>query len=251
MRTALKRPLLAAAMGMALANPLAAQQQIPGAMHGAEMRWTPTLYILAEKLELAPTVSERTFAIDAVGWYGNDRSRIWMRVESDINTVEFGGEAQVELLYGKLITPFFDALVGVRLDHNWGDASATRVLFGAGVEGIAPYWFELETSAFISQDGDLSARLTTAYDLLFTQRLILEPRIELNASASSVPEFGIGSGLTDLELGGRLRYELHRKFAPYIGVNWHRRLGGTADFARDEGEPVGVTSLVAGVRTWY
>ena len=251
MRTALKRPLLAAAMGMALANPLTAQQQIPAAMHGAEMRWTPTLYILAEKLELAPTVSERTFAIDAVGWYGNDRSRIWMRAEGDVNTVEFGGEAQIELLYGKLITPFFDALVGIRLDHNWGDGSATRVLFGAGIEGIAPYWFEVEASAFISQDGDLSARMTTAYDLLFTQRLILEPRIELNASASRVPEFGIGSGLTDLELGGRLRYELRRKFAPYIGLNWHRRLGGTADFARAEGEPVAVTSLVVGVRTWY
>ena len=251
MRIGLTGAMCALVAGAALARPLAAQQEIPGAMHGAEMRWTPTLYILAEKLELAPTADERTFAIDAVGWYGNDRSRFWMRAEGDINTVEFGGEAQIELLYGKLITPFFDALVGVRLDHNWGDAFATRVLFGAGVEGIAPYWFELEASAFISQDGDLSARLTTAYDLLFTQRLILEPRMELNASASRVPEFGIGSGLTDLELGGRLRYELHRKFAPYIGLNWHRRLGGTADFARDEGEPASVTSLVAGVRTWY
>lgn len=243
--------MLALVAGTALAQPLAAQQEVPGAMHGAEMRWTPTLYMLAEKLEFAPAASARTFAIDAVGWYGNDRSRVWMRAEGDINTVEFGGEAQIELLYGKLVTPFFDALVGVRLDHSWGDASATRVLFGAGVEGIAPYWFELEASAFISQDGDLSARLTTAYDLLFTQRLIFEPRVELNASASRVPEFGIGSGLTDLELGGRLRYELHRKFAPYIGLNWHRRLGGTADLARAEGEPAGVTSFVAGVRTWY
>ena len=251
MRRELRATMCSLVAGAALAHPVAGQQEIPGAMHGAEMRWTPTLYILAEKLEIAPAVDERTFAIDAVGWYGNDRSRIWMRAEGDINTVEFGGEAQIELLYGKLITPFFDALVGIRLDHNWGDASATRVLFGAGVEGIAPYWFELEASAFISEDGDLSARLTTAYDLLFTQRLILEPRMELNASASRVPEFGIGSGLTDLELGGRLRYELHRKFAPYIGVNWHRRLGGTADFARDDGEPVSVTSLVAGVRTWY
>lgn len=232
-------------------DPLAAQQEIPGTGHATHMRWTPTLYILAEKLELAPTVDDRAFAIEAVGWYGNDRSRLWMRGEGDINTVEFGGEAQLEVLYGKLITPFFDALVGVRLDHNWGDATATRILFGGGIEGIAPYWFELEASAFISEDGDLSARLETAYDLLFTQRLILEPRMELNISASRVPEFGIGSGFTDLELGGRLRYELHRKFAPYIGLNWHRRMGGTADLARDEGEPVSETSLVAGVRTWY
>lgn len=239
--------LVAAAWG----EPLDAQQEIPGAMHGAEMRWIPTLYILAEKLELAPTAGDRALAIEAVAWYGNDRSRIWMRGEGDMNTVEFGGKAQLELLYGKLITPFFDALVGVRLDHNWGDATATRVLFGAGVEGLAPYWFEVEASAFISEDGDLSARLETAYDLLFTQRLILEPRMELNVSASRVPEFGIGSGFTDLELGGRLRYELHRKFAPYIGLNWHRRMGGTANLARDEGEPVSVTSLVAGVRTWY
>ena len=251
MKTPLTLSALTLMVAAAWAEPLAAQQEIPGATHGTEMRWTPTLYILAEKLELAPMVDGRTGSMDAVAWYGNDRSRIWMRSEGDVNTVEFGGEAQIELLYGKLITPFFDALVGVRLDHNWGDATATRVLFGAGVEGLAPYWFELEASAFVSDDGDLSARLTTAYDLLFTQRLILEPRLELNASASRVPEFGIGSGITDLELGGRLRYELHRKFAPYIGVNWHRRMGGTADFARDEGEPVSVTSLVAGVRTWY
>lgn len=251
MSTRLTLSLLALLLGSAWGAPLAAQQEIPGAMHGAEMRWTSTLYILAEKLELAPTIDDRTLAVDGIGWYGNDRSRIWLRGDADISTVESAGDAQLALLYGKLITPFFDALFGVRLDHNWGDASATRILFGAGVEGLAPYWFELKASAFISQDGDLSARLTTAYDLLFTQRLILEPRMELNASASRVPGFGIGSGLTDLELGGRLRYELHRTFAPYIGVNWHRRLGGTADFARDDGEPVSVTSLVAGVRTWH
>ena len=251
----MKAPLVVSVASLMVAaawvQPLAAQQEIPGAMHGAEMRWTPTLYILAEKLELAPTVDERTLAIDAVAWYGTDRSRIWMRTEGDINTAEFAGEAQIELLYGKLISPFFDALVGVRLDHNWGNATATRVLVGAGIEGIAPYWFELEASAFLSEDGDFSARLTTTYDLLFTQRLILEPRMELNASASNVPEFGSGSGLTDIELGGRLRYELNRKFAPYIGINWHRRVGGTADFARDDGESVSATSLVAGVRTWY
>lgn len=228
-----------------------AQHEIPGAMHGAEMRWLPTLFVMAEKFEMAPAVDERTLTIDGVGWYGNDRTRLWMRAEADMNTVDFAGESQFELSYGKLVTPFFDRLIGIRIDHNWGDESATRALFGAGFQGLAPHWFEVGAFAFISQNGDLSARFEAAYDVLFTQRLVLEPRIELNASAARVPAFGIGSGITDLELGGRLRYEFYRKLAPYVGVNWERRFGGTADFAREEGEPVSSAMFVAGLRAWY
>lgn len=226
------------------------QQQMP-AMEGAGMRWTPTFFVLAEKFEMAPVADDGELAIDGVAWYGNDRTRLWARGEANINTAEFGGEAQFEVLYGKLIRPFFDRLIGVRIDRNWGNANAIRALLGVGIQGIAPNWFEVEASAFLSQDGDLSARITTTYDVLFTQRLVLEPRLELNASASQVPAFRIGSGITDLELGGRLRYEIYRKFAPYAGIDWQRRFGGTATFAREEGGPVSRVTLIAGLRAWY
>ena len=236
---------------VSLPNEVSAQHEAPGTMPHAGMRWLPTLFVLAEKFEIAPVFEERTLTINGIGWYGNDRTRLWARVESEVNTVDFAGEAELELSYGKLVTPFFDRLIGIRIDHNWGHESATRALLGAGFQGLAPNWFEVGAFAFISQDGDLSARLEGAYDVLFTQRLVLEPRIELNASAARVPAFGIGSGITDLELGGRLRYEFYRKLAPYVGVNWERRFGGTADFAREEGEAVSSATFVAGLRAWY
>jgi len=151
----------------------------------------------------------------------------------------------------RLIAPFFDGLIGVRVDHVRDNASATRALLSVGVEGLAPNWFEVGASAFVSQGGDLSARMTASYDLLLTQRLKLEPQLEANLSAGEVPEFGIGSGLTDVELGLRLRYEIQRKFAPYVGLNWERRFGSTADLARTGEGHVSEAAFVAGFRLWY
>ncbi len=126
-----------------------------------------------------------------------------------------------------------------------------RVQAVIGLQGLAPYWFELEPSVFVSQDGDVSARLTATYDMFVTQRLIAEPRIEANAALQDVPDFGVGSGLNDLELGFRLRYELRREYAPYLGVNWVRRFAGAADLARQAGEAVSDVSLVGGIRAWF
>lgn len=240
--------LLCTASG--LLNQASAQHEMPGGTH-AGMRWLPTVFVLAEKFEMAPVTDERMLTIDGIGWYGNDRTRLWGRVESEINTADFAGEAEFELSYGKLVTPFFDRLIGIRIDYNWGEESATRALLAAGLQGLAPNWFELAAFAYLSQDGDLSARLEAAYDVLFTQRVVFEPRLEVDASAARVPEFGIGSGITNLELGGRLRYEFSKKLAPYMGVNWERQFGGTADFAREAGEPVSSATFVAGLRAWY
>jgi copper resistance protein B len=131
-----------------------------------------------------------------------------------------------------------------RSDHSRG--------FGVlGVQGLAPYWFNIEPALFISQDGDVSARLEAEYELLLTQRLIAQPRLEVNVAAQEVKKFGVGQGFNDVELGLRLRYEIRRQFAPYIGVSWTRLLGDTADLARQEGSQVDNLAFVVGVRIWY
>lgn len=118
-------------------------------------------------------------------------------------------------------------------------------------QGLAPGWFEVEASAFIEEGGRLSARFEAEYDLLLTQRWILQPRLETNVSMQADSARGLGSGVNDVELGLRLRYEIKRQFAPYIGVNWTRKLGTTANAARAAGEGVSEASVVAGVRAWF
>ena len=120
-----------------------------------------------------------------------------------------------------------------------------------GLQGLAPYKFEVDSSLFVSDDGDASLRLEAEYDLRITQRVVLQPRMELNAAFSDVPEYGLGSGVNETEVGLRLRYEIRREFAPYLGIQWKRLDGETRDLAREEGEPTSVTSLVAGIRFWF
>ena len=120
-----------------------------------------------------------------------------------------------------------------------------------GVQGIAPYWFDVEAAAFISNQGEVSARLELEYDLLLIQRLILQPRFETNVAIQSAQELGVGGGINDIELGLRLRYEIRREFAPYIGISWTNKFGQTADFARAENETTRALGFVLGVRMWY
>lgn len=146
------------------------------------------------------------------------------------------------------VARFFDAQAGVRHDFVRG---ADRTFGVVGVQGLAPYWFEIDAAIFISGDGDVSARLEAEYDLLLTQRLILQPRTEVNVAVQSVEEIGVGAGLSTAEIGARLRYEYTRQIAPYIGVSWERSVGETADFARAGGENVGAVSAVGGVKLWF
>jgi copper resistance protein B len=119
------------------------------------------------------------------------------------------------------------------------------------VQGLAPYWFEVDAAAFLSTKGDLTARVEAEYDQRITQRLILQPRVEFDLAAQDVPELGIGSGLSTAELGARLRYEFKPQFAPYVGVEYERAFGDTADFRRAEGEDVGGWSFLIGLRAWF
>ncbi|GGO76585.1 hypothetical protein GCM10011348_04140 [Marinobacterium nitratireducens] len=156
--------------------------------------------------------------------------------------------AEYQLLYQRLVSEFFDAQFGIRYDDR---PEPSRTYAVAGLQGLAPYWFEVDANLYLSDEGDASASLEAEYDLLLTQRLVLQPAAELNVAFSDDEEIGVGSGLSTAELGLRLRYELHRKFAPYVGVNWEKKFGDTADFARDEGEDTESTAWVLGVSAWF
>jgi copper resistance protein B len=240
-RLAPRARLLAVVASLVLARSAGAQV-MDSALHG---------FALADQLEVAPNRDGTPITLDATGWYGGDVNRLWVRVEGDQETESDTGEVEVEAFYGRLVSPFWDALVGVRFDGRWGDEDATRAHLAIGVQGLAPYGLELEPTLYVSQDGDVSAQLEVEVELLVTQRLVLQPRLEAQVAVQDVPEFGVGSGLADLELGARLRYELRRELAPYVGVAWHRRLGDTADLARAAGEDVSNVSAVAGLRVWY
>lgn len=183
---------------------------------------------------------------DVDGWVGGDVERLWIRSEGEVADNEFEN-ADLRLFYGRNFHPFWDALIGIRQDFEPDGETYLAV----GVTGLAPYFFETEATGFLSTEGDFSARFEQSVDLLITQRLIAEPHIELNAFAQDVPERDIGAGFSDIEAGLQLRYEITRKFAPYVDLVWERELGETASIARANGDDVEKTTLRFGVRTWF
>ena len=204
---------------------------------------------LADRLEYQTREGNETLFWDLQAWIGTDYHRLYLESEGeyllDSEDVE---EAEIELLYGFNISVFWDLRIGLRHDF---EPKPSRTFAAIGLQGLAPYWFEVETTAYISDEGDISATLEAEYDILLSQRLILQPLIETDIALQQVEENRVGQGFNDIELGLRLRYEIRREFAPYIGVSWSRKLGETADMAEDEGEDIDVTSFVAGIRFWF
>lgn len=185
---------------------------------------------------------------DGEAWFGGDINRLFLKSEGEGAFHEGIESAEVQALYSRAVGPYFNLQGGVRQDLG---PSPKRTYATIGFEGLAPGQFEVEGAAFLSNKGDLLGRLEGYYDQRVTERLILQPRVELNFAAQDVPENRIGSGLTDAELGLRLRYEIRREFAPYVGVSWERQVGDTARFARAAGDNPSSRSIVAGVRVWF
>ena len=207
-----------------------------------------TTMLLGERLEYGFDDDQR-YLWDLQGWTGGDLSRLWIKSEGEYSSdSEQFESAEIQALYSRAISRYFDLQVGVRHDFEPGPSRSHLVL---GAQGLAPYWFELDTVLFLSEDGDLTARVEAEYDVLLTQRLIAQPRAELELAARDVPELGIGSGLSAVELDLRLRYEMRREFAPYLGLSWEKLVGDTSDFARAAGEPTNSLFLVIGLRFWY
>lgn len=181
-------------------------------------------------------------------WFGGDVDRLVIKTEGD---GDFGGrvdDAEVQALYSRAIDPYFNLQAGVRHDIR---PRQSRTYATVGVEGLAPYWFDVEGALFLSDKGDVLARVEGSYDQRITQRLILQPRVEANLALQDVRATAVGAGLSDIELGLRLRYEIKRELAPYVGVSYDRQIGRTALFAREEGGDIGGASLVIGVTSWF
>ena len=203
---------------------------------------------MVERLEYGHSDEGETKTWDIQGWYGTDKHKLWLKSEGEGPLNGSLESAEVQLLYSRMVSPFFDLQLGVRHDVKPAPERTFAVL---GLQGLAPYRFETDAAFYASEDGDLSFRGELEYEWLFTQKLILQPRLEFTLSADEVPEYGIGTGLVDTEFGLRLRYEIRREFAPYIGVSWTKQYGDTADFSRQAGESRSVTTFVAGVRFWF
>lgn len=204
-------------------------------------------YFLADKLEWQDADDASTLAWDLSGWIGGDIDRLWLRSEGERSNGQTE-DAEIQALWGHAISPWWDVVSGVRQDFKPG-APQTWAAFG--LQGMALYNFEAEATAFLGENGQSAVRLEGDYDILLTNRLILQPTAELNVYGKNDPQRGIGSGLANTEAGLRLRYEIRREFAPYIGVTWNRTYGRTADYAREEGEDRSEARLVLGVRLWF
>lgn len=247
------RALLALSVMCGAAGAVGAQAMpgMPGQMASLDLDRRIRVFVLADLLEYVPT-GTGSVRVDGLSWIGGDYNRVYVRVDGDQPLRGGGGETAIDVLYGRLITPFWTGVLGGRLDMRGlgGSNRSTRGLFALGFEGMSPYFFEVEPTVYVSTKGDVSARFVTAVDLLFTQRLILQPRLETNLAVQAVPDIGVGSGINDVELGGRIRYEFSRKMAPYVGLSYTRAVGGTAALARASGERVKQTALVFGARLW-
>jgi len=190
------------------------------------------------------------FLWDVEGWIGNDYDKLYLESEGEVllddgDEVE---EAMVELLYSRNIAKFWDLQAGLRHDF---EPRPDRTFLALGVQGLAPQWFEVDATAYLSEDGDLSALVEVEYELMVTQRWVVIPRLEAGLSLQDVPEYGQWEGITDVALGARLLYHFRREFAPYLGATWSRKIGETANRIDDSGGDVDSGAIVAGLRFWF
>jgi copper resistance protein B len=206
---------------------------------------TVTGFVMADRLEFQSGDDEDLVLWDLQGWRGGDLNKLWVKAEGaygiDDDAFE---EAEAQMLWSRAISPFFDLQAGVRQTVE-PDARTDAVI---GIQGLAPQWFEVDVAAFIGED--ITARAEAEYDLTLSPRLVLQPRLELELAADDIPELGLGSGLTHAAAGVRLRYELSRQFAPYVGVEWQAASGETGDLIEAAGGESEQTVLMIGLRAW-
>lgn len=203
--------------------------------------------LLVDRLETVRSPDNSSVAYDLQAWYGRDYDRLVLKAEGDVDggTLE---EASTELLWSHAVASYWDSQLGLRYDSGEG---SERSWLAFGFQGLAPYWFEVDVTGYVGEGGRSALSLEAEYEILFTQKLVLQPRIEANIYGKDDAERGIGSGLSELAAGLRLRYEIRREFAPYIGVEWAGMYGDTADMARAAGLDSKETRAVAGLRFWF
>lgn len=203
--------------------------------------------LLVDQLETRVRKGRDGYFLNAEAWYGSDIDKLWLKSEIEGDYGRRADQLELQALWSHAIDPWFDFQAGVRFDGE----PLTRGRLVVGVEGLAPYRWEVEASAFISTRGDISARTEAYHDIRMTQKLFLQPRAQLDFALRDIPEERIGSGLSKLELGARLRYQFVPNFGPYIGVVYERAIGRTERFVRADGESPGGLQFTVGLRTWF
>lgn len=203
--------------------------------------------VMLDQLELRDTKHGTARVLEAEAWIGKDLQKLWLKADLERLDSETE-EAELQVLFSRAVAPYWDVQLGLqktfqpRPDRSW------VVL---GMQGLAPYFLETDAALLLGESGRLGLNASVEKELLFTQRLVLAPEVELNAYAQNDADHHLGSGLSNIQAGLRLRYEIRREFAPYIGMNWFRKFGGTEDHARAAGEPVRDAQLVIGLRAWF
>lgn len=201
-----------------------------------------------DQLEVRKTAGKDPIIAEGYVWIGQDLNKLWINFDAEKVGAEVE-ELETQVLYSRAVAPFWDFQAGWRRDHRPQDEKRDWLVLG--FNGVAPYLFEVNAQLFFSENSRAAARLSAEYEVLITQNLVLIPEFNINAYSKSDPARGLGSGLSDLSLGVRLAYHLSREFAPYVGVNWDKRFGGTADYARSADHPVQDAQLVMGIRAWF
>jgi copper resistance protein B len=204
--------------------------------------------VIFDQLEGRTSGKDTAFRWDGQGWVGTDRNKLWIKSEGTVSRGR-AGDGDTEALYDRPIPRlrYFDWQAGVRVDL---DSGPRRTWGTVGIEGLAPYYFDFEPTLYFRDGGHIAARVAGSYNMLITQRLILQPQLEMNFYNKDDPARGLGSGFSDLDSGLRLRYEFSRKFAPYVGFTYSGKFGNTAEYARRAGEPVHAPRVVFGIRIW-
>jgi copper resistance protein B len=203
--------------------------------------------IMVDQLEWRDGHQGGAVAWDAQGWYGGDYNKLWVKTEG-LQPPHRGLEGSADLLWDRVIARWWDLQTGIRQDFGEGPA---RTWLALGLQGLAPYWLDVEATFYVGEEGRTAARLKASWDLLLTQRLVLQPYGEVNLYGKSDPERKLGRGVSDLELSLRLRYEVRREWAPYVGFGWFRLFGETAELAREAGEGTNELQLIAGMHVWF
>lgn len=209
---------------------------------------------MLDRLEYAWGEDEDTLNWDAQFWYGTDTNRLWIETEGeDIQSGGSGGQLEsFDVMYSRMIAPYWDVQAGLGYQTTYGPGDDhDRGSVVVALQGLARYWFETDAKLRFNEGGAVSAELEAEYDWLLSQRLILQPRFSTYYSSKKAEAFGIGQGINSAQVGLRLRYEIRREFAPYIGVYYRKLFGETADMAEEEGEDTGGAAVVAGVRVWF
>lgn len=206
-----------------------------------------TSKLLVDQLETRVRNGRDGYFVNAEGWHGGDIDKLWLKTEIEGDYGRKPDQAEFQALWSHAIDPWFNLQTGVRLDAT----PRTRGRLVLGVEGLAPYWWEVNAAAFVSDKGDVTARAEAEHDLRITQKLILQPRAELNFALQDIQRERVGAGFSNIEVGARLRYQLAPNFAPYVGLVYERALGRTARFLRARREDPGGLQFALGLRTWF